>query len=57
MKKINWKNLQMRITFSSGVFCCNRLPRPKPKKLIANMGATPAIGADMPLYRPRNPSR
>lgn len=47
----------MRITFSSGVFCCNRLPRPKPKKLIANMGATPAIGADMPLYKPRKPSR
>uniref|UniRef100_A0A182FEU2 Uncharacterized protein n=1 Tax=Anopheles albimanus TaxID=7167 RepID=A0A182FEU2_ANOAL len=42
---------------SSGVCCCNRFPMPKPKKLTAKIGATPVIGADMPLYSPRKPSR
>ena len=33
----------------SGVFCCRRLPMPKPKKHTANMGVTPMRGAAIPM--------
>lgn len=40
---------------SCGCFCCNFFPIPKPKKQMANIGATPATGAAMPLYKPKKP--
>lgn len=43
---------QNNLLFDSGVsssFCNNFFPTPKPKKLIAKIGATPAIGAVIPL--------
>lgn len=37
------------VRISSGVLCCSFLPSPNPKKQTANMGATPMMGAAMPL--------
>lgn len=36
-------------SLSVGFFCCKCLPRPKPKKLNANIGAIPVSGAPMPI--------
>jgi hypothetical protein len=42
------RNSCVRVNWSSGDFICNRFPTPYPMKLIANIGATPAIGAPIP---------
>lgn len=36
------------VSFSSGELCCSLFPTPYPKKLIANIGATPHNGAAIP---------
>lgn len=43
----NRENTYVRM--SLGVFICNFLPSPNPKKQTANMGVTPMMGAAMPL--------
>lgn len=42
------RNSCVRVSLSSGELICNRFPTPNPMKLIANIGATPAIGAPIP---------
>jgi hypothetical protein len=42
------RNNCVKVNLSSGELICNRFPTPNPMKLIANIGATPAIGAPIP---------
>ena len=42
-------NLMFYVRSSVGCFCWSFFPTPNPRKHIANIGATPASGAAIPL--------